>query len=127
MSRFHDHRPDFDNLKRMIESETTVTRILPTGGPMDPPPKARRQEYDRLFAELGLSYGVSRGANGAVWFTASCIGLVSNGSCKGVVYSPAQPDPLFEVLDDAITDPRIRNGGVGYRPIEEEWYLFLEH
>jgi hypothetical protein len=115
---------EFETLRQMCEADQIDWRIEGTAGPWFKLSEARRQEYARLIRELRLERGVERDREGVISFNVSCVGLVTSGNCKGFVYSVAAMSPTFNDLDDAVFD-RLRGGGVGYRSIEEHWYVFL--
>jgi hypothetical protein len=115
---------EFETLRQMSEADQINWRIEGAAGPWFKLSEARRQEYVHLFHELRLENGFARDREGAITFNVSCVGLVTSGNCKGFVYSVAAVTPIFDDLDDAVFD-QLRGGGVGYRCIEEHWYVFL--
>jgi hypothetical protein len=120
------HRSEFETLKQMTDRDDIRGRIDPEHSSWNPAPKSGREQYERLFRQLGLE-SLDRDSKGAVWFYASCIGLVTSSSCKGVVYSNEPLTPTFTSLDAGIADPKLRETDVVFRSIEEHWYVFLLH
>ena len=126
MLRFREHQQDFEILRQMSDTDRINGGLAPNAGPWYRLSQPRREEYRRLFHDLGLERGLERDGTGAVRFEAACVGLVTSGYCKGLVYSAATLTPTFDDLDDAKTDPRLLAAEVGYRTIEDHWYVFLQ-
>ncbi|MDA0203841.1 MAG: hypothetical protein O3A53_04640 [Acidobacteria bacterium] len=81
-------------------------------------------DYKALFDELELKGGVRRSEGqgpGTVWLVSTFQGFVTHGSSKGFLYQPTNSAPLYPSLDEMSEN---REGlGIGYRKIDEEWYL----
>ena len=51
------------------------------------------------------------------------VGLFDNGTIKGYVYAPANPQPIVKDLED--WPPDLSNVDTAYRSIGNNWYLFV--
>jgi hypothetical protein len=138
LSRFGDHRAQFEALKRMSDEDSqssTIDRVALFTEPLDTRPlspplvsQKRWNAYIRLFQEAGIESGLKResGSNSSVRFVVSCSGLVTHGSCKGIIWSGEPLAPTYADLDSAPARQQILRDGIGYRHIEGPWYLYEE-
>ncbi len=138
LSRFSEHRAQFESLKRMSDedSQTPIIDRVPLftepldTRPVSPPllSQQRWNVYIRLFQEAGVERGLQRqsGSKAAVRFVASCSGLATHGSCKGVIWSSEPLAPTYADLDSGPARQQILRDGIGYRHIDGPWYLYHE-
>ena len=134
--RLAAHRPEFDRLIAMSQADTRVIRVAPGFTRLEddwgwPRPDSllgfspkRWREYRRLFNALHLEGGLERGegAHPTIYLLASGRGMVTGGSRKGYVYSPAALAPMYPSLDSV--PPDLPSNVTGYRHLSGPWYLF---
>jgi hypothetical protein len=137
---FQQHRQAFDALLKMVQQERQVTRVandfIWIDGAMTVPenersrylPDERFAKYKRIFKALDLESGVVRYQDGGVGFLRSSSGIVTSGSAKGYVWSPAYKGPKL-----ATSDPRSleeacipKTGCSSARQIAPNWYITFE-
>ncbi|HMS11252.1 MAG TPA: hypothetical protein PKE66_17315, partial [Pyrinomonadaceae bacterium] len=84
LSRFHEHRAEFERLRAMAEEDDVMRRVDDTWtGPANLP-DARVAKYRRLFKLVGTPRGISKYRDqNKVVFLVSTLGWVASGSSKG--------------------------------------------
>lgn len=137
LATFAAHEVEFNRLVEMCQQDSHMTRIAynflqsETAGNW-PRPEAewgisaeRWQRYNDLFSELGLSNGVIQYYPTTVWMVVTGKGMEAGGSGKGYAHLTEPPKTTQPSLDNyVIKDPAV-NGHFAYRPIKDNWYLFV--
>lgn len=128
ISRFYEHRAEFEHLKAMAGEDDLMRRVDDTWTDPANLPNERVAEYRRLFKLVGTPRGISKYRDKKqIVFLASTLGWVGSGSAKGYLYSPGKrPSGKFvESLNDR---EGLRGLDIYFlRPIEGDWYLFFEN
>jgi hypothetical protein len=138
---FYSHEEEFEALLMMAQSEPKIITITPTvvvtstsvesgwpGAQRLGLSRATWDRYQRLFKDLRLDGGVSKGEHGAVSFKADGPSLLNGDSEKGYVYSPLPLSPTVEDLGrfkPLETNRNSHGSYLAYRPIKLHWYLYL--
>ncbi len=127
ISRFHEQRAEFEQLKAMAVADDLMSRVdedrtQPANLPAD-----RVAEYRRLFKIAGTPRGVSKAPKlGLIEFIASSQGWVASGSSKGYIYSKGKR-PSGDFVDSLDDESKLRVLDKYYlRHIEDDWYLFFQ-
>jgi hypothetical protein len=127
LTRFQEHRAEFEQLKAMAESDDLMWRV--DNNWTDPVnlPSDRVADYRRLFNVVGTPRGVSKyRAEGHILFIVSTQGWVASGSSKGYLYSKGKR-PAGNFVDSLNDEKRLRELDIYFlRPIEGDWYLFFQ-
>jgi hypothetical protein len=129
VERFHTHQPDFEKLVAMLNQDKDVVRITTKSaflkeGATRRLSKERVEEYRRLLKLLQLDGGVQRDQDGLV-LIASMKGVVIANSAKSYLYTPKEPSPLVDSLDQVINKTRGDQKPIHMR-ISGNWYLDYE-
>ena len=127
LSRFHEHRAEFERLREMAVEDDLMRRVDDTWTDPANLPDARVAEYRRLFKLVETPRGISkyRDKNQLV-FLASTLGWVASGSSKGYLYSPGKR-PSGKFIESLNDYEKLRERDVYFlRQIEGDWYLFFE-
>jgi len=132
---FHERRHVFEELKRMSDDDAGLVRIdagfysRRFGKTFNEPSSYlagnRWTRYRALFRQVDLDAGLRRAGVDSVEFLVSCVGPLTSGHCKGIAYSEHDDLPLRASLDGAVMDRDIRQPGIAYRKIEDNWYVFF--
>jgi hypothetical protein len=137
-STFFSHKAQFEELLKMSQEDTRVTRIAPDftwlENDMTWPRKdiglseERWNRYRTLFKALGIGAGMSRGSISAsgIYFIVTAEGTVSTGATKGYVYVAETPRPIVGSLDKKPLPPPTNGHLIAYATLDEHWYLFYE-
>lgn len=139
-AEFRDKRSDYEKLLRMVQEETRVTRIsydfiwIDGAGTPTPEqqtallPKARWDQYRRLFKALKLESGVMRWSDsGSIGFLRSSSGLSVSGSDKEIIWSPTSLQDVLVPSDRRTTEQACTPGRCyEVRQIAPEWYIAFE-
>jgi hypothetical protein len=130
---FRRHEAEFRRLVQMSDEDQHVWRIAPdftqldsgVGGPSQAGQLGlapeRWKEYRALFEAIGVTDGIVRGP-GQVRFYYWATGMVTGGTEKGYVFSPAPLAPLVDTLDHLATPAKSREPV--YMQIAPDWYLY---
>lgn len=89
-------------------------------------PQAKLDTYVGLLEKLGVNETIANvvGLGQLSLVKADIIvGLFDNGTIKGYVYAPANPQPIVKDLED--WPPDLSNVDTAYRSIGNNWYLFV--
>jgi hypothetical protein len=140
---FHNHQPEFEALRMMVEEESSVISFAPhymlrNGGYFifrDHQPteqelgmtKERWSLYLKQMNALGLTQ-ISIGAGG-VSFKGDRESFSNCDRAKGIIYSSAPLKPLLKALDGYRPTPDVtddRGGYVVFKELSPHWYLFLQ-
>ena len=134
---FREHRPTFERLVAMSDSDPDFSRIAPrfvlpdstwpmrTGVPAHSMSRQRWNEYRAVFDSLHLADGLGRHGSGdtaVVELTAWSKGMLDGESSKGYVFSRRPLTPLVVALEDPKA-VRWADHGPVYRAIAPNWYL----
>lgn len=136
--RFNDHRANFEKLVRMMNEDTNVRSIYEDYVRLDDTPVWRTDdqkgfstnrwnEYKHLFTQLGNSsvHRISKEgdvieiASGSIVVTDTKDPYESVVSSKSYLYSPKEPSPLVESLNNPESNPC-------YKRIDGNWYLYYD-
>ena len=130
------YEADFQRLAEMSDRDEQVTRIasnftwLKTNAAWPRPEsewgisKARWEEYRSLFKKLALREGITREESGdVIYFTASSVGLMTDGASKGYAFARTQPESIVDSLDDPTSWPQGKH--MYFRRLKGNWYLFF--
>jgi hypothetical protein len=132
---FLKNKTDFGTLVTMSNEDKRVVRIATDFTWLDTDGSWPRKEigfteerwksYRTLFWKVGVFDGIVRPVDypSAIFFLASTVGLVVNGSTKGYVFSTAPVSPIQQSLED---DPGKVPRGYVFEPIAPNWYLYTE-
>ncbi len=141
IANFEAHEAEFDQLVNMCREDPDMSRIandfLWTNNSVRWPrpesdwgiSRARWDAYKKLFAAVDLDNGLSCDGGDIVFMFANNQGIVPSGSSKGYAYLSEPPEKAISSLDEyshrSLKDVGI-NGRIAYRPIKENWYLFID-
>ncbi len=127
ISRFHEHRAEFEQLRAMAESDDLMWRVDNTWTGPENLPSERVAEYRRLFKLVGTPRGISKYRDKRqILFLASTLGWVASGSTKGYLYSPGKR-PSGKFIESLNDEETLRQLDIYFlRHIEGDWYLFFE-
>jgi hypothetical protein len=134
--KIYNHHPNwFARLASLVSADVRITAIN-----HDPKSWAAARsagvaqksidEYVDLLSKLDANERMAgvAGAGKATFIVADIlVGAFDNGIIKGYVYSPTDPNPQVNDLDEK-WPPGIANATTVYRPIADHWYLFeIQH
>jgi hypothetical protein len=125
----------------MVNSETSIITVTPKlvvtktgmvegwgGGDGQGLSKERWDQYQRLFKDIGLRGGFSRG-EAAISFKVDVPSLSNGDSEKGIEYSQKVPEPIVSDLERFEPPKRDRDkygGFTAYKSLSTaHWYLYL--
>lgn len=135
---FYSHEADFDLLARMAIEDADMIRIAPdftwhkesADGKKSKAEYGfsdeRWNEYKQLFPKLGKNNGILNYQPDIILVIASSRGLVTGGSSKGYAYSPNEPSPILESLDNVSFKDSQKEINIAYKRLKGNWYLFYE-
>ena len=127
ITRFHDHRTEFEQLKTMAIADDPMRRVDDDWSDPANLPADRVAEYRRLFKIAGTPRGISKyQGNEQIKFTASSQGWVASGSSKGYIYRRGRRPP-GDFVDSLNDQNRFRELDKYFlRHIEGDWYLYFQ-
>ena len=141
IAEFRQHQADFDRLLAMVRAERHVTRIGDGFIWVDGITSveegqerrrylsdARLAAYRGLFRQLDLESGVVRREDGSVGFLRSSSGMVTAGSSKEFVWSPAPVKGALTPADPRTLEKACVPKGMcrAIRPIAPGWYIAFD-
>jgi hypothetical protein len=131
---YNDHPDWFARLASLVSADVRITAIN-----YDPKSWATARsagvaqksvdEYVGLLGKLDANERLTQvaGAGKAAFIVADIlVGAFDNGVMKGYVYSPGDPKPQVNDLDEK-WPPGLADAALVYRPIAGSWYLFELH
>jgi hypothetical protein len=127
ISRFQAHRADFERLRDMVLQDS-ASRSFFRPYELDGIAQDRRDEYEKLFAQVGPGLDVGT-ARGSVRFIAAVGGSwISIGPewVKGIEYFPSPPEQWGTSIDRLDNVRALPWGNVYLRQIAPAWYLFVQ-
>lgn len=141
--RFNNYRSDFETLALMAEQDAAISRVADdflwrTDSVAWPRPEAewgitkdRWKEYRRLFKRVGLDAGLSKNAQGNIYFIAHTEGSVVSGASKGFVYcqKTGTPGSTFLPCTEQRDSGRSENSkgeGSEYHRLAEHWFIYSD-
>jgi hypothetical protein len=150
---FSERQATLAQILAMSDRDTHFARIDPTfvdygyidgtpggqsmwGDANSPLPTDHWTQYRKLFSEAGLDQGISRDADGNVFFMAGSIGLLNRGHSTGYLFcrdpgSPASRSSRFEPCTLSLQDsgsreyqaePRVE--AYKFKRVADHWYVF---
>ena len=137
LANFAEHETEFNRLVEWCHQDSHMTRItfnlLQTETATAwPRPEAewgigpdRWQTYNDLMTQLKISNGLIQFYPGTVWFVVTGKGMEAGGSGKGYAYLAEPPKTTHNSLDNFVFKDTAVTGHFAYRPIKENWYLFV--
>ncbi len=137
LANFAAHEAEFKQIVEMCHQDAHMTRITynvlqsETAGNW-PRPEAewgitrdRWESYTRLLSSLTIGNGLIQFYPTTVWLVVSGQGMEAGGSGKGYAYLTEPPKTTQASLDNYVfKDPAV-TGHFAYRPIKDNWYLFV--
>ena len=125
---FWEHRTQFEQLARMSNEDTKMTRIAGEFTNLEPVfdrdfTEGRWDQYRRLFQNTGISRGLERYEDGAIhfyyWEHAS---FIYGWEERGYVYSEKTLQPAVDSLDEIPAS--VAGTPCIYRHITDNWYMY---
>jgi hypothetical protein len=110
-----------ERLLKVVRSQDSIAQARRDGVP-----QAKLDAYVGLLEKLGVNETIANvvGLGQLSLVKADIIvGLFDNGTIKGYVYAPTNPQPIVKDLED--WPPDLKNVDTAYRSIGNNWYLFV--
>jgi hypothetical protein len=110
-----------ERLLKVVRSQDSIAQARHDGVP-----QAKLDTYVGLLEKLGVNETIANvvGLGQLSLVKADIIvGLFDNGTIKGYVYAPTNPQPIVKDLED--WPPDLKNVDTAYRSIGNNWYLFV--
>jgi len=110
-----------ERLLKVVRSQDSIAQARRDGVP-----QAKLDAYVGLLEKLGVNETIANvvGLGQLSLVKADIIvGLFDNGTIKGYVYAPTNPQPIVKDLED--WPPGLKNVDTAYRSIGNNWYLFV--
>lgn len=135
---FYKHEAELDRLAQMAIEDADMIRIAPDFTHHEKSADAfaskaeygfsdeRWNEYKQLFIRIGKNNGILNYQPDQMFVLSSSRGLVTGGSSKGIAYSPKEPSPLFESLENVEFSNSNKSINYAYKRLKGNWYLFYK-
>jgi hypothetical protein len=135
---FYKHEANFNVLAQMAIEDAGMIRIAPgftwhkeSADGKESKAKygfsdARWNEYKQLFPKLGKNNGILNYQPDLILVLASSRGMVTGGSLKGYAYSPKEPSPLVDSLENLDFRDSKKDINTVYKRLKGNWYLFYQ-
>jgi hypothetical protein len=86
----------------------------------------RYVEYKKIFRRIGDNNGILNYQPEVMFVLVSSRGMVTGGSMKGYAYSPKEPSPLVDSLENLDFRDSKKDINTVYKRLKGNWYLFYQ-